>query len=35
MDCPGPRPVRSPEQGEVVVVAEAGGMYRHYERRAA
>jgi putative transposase len=35
MDRPEPRPVRSAEQGEVVEVAEAGGPYRHYERRAA
>jgi hypothetical protein len=35
MDCPEPRPIQSPEQGGVVEVAEAGGMYRHYERRAA
>jgi putative transposase len=35
MDCPESRPVQSPEQGEVVEAAEAGGMYRHYERRAA
>jgi putative transposase len=32
MDCPAPRPVQRPEHGEV---AEAGGLYRHYERRAA
>jgi hypothetical protein len=35
MDCPKPRPVQSPEQGDVVEVAESGGIYRHYERRAA
>jgi hypothetical protein len=35
MDCPEPRPVQPPEQGDVVEVAERGGMYRHYERRAA
>ena len=35
MDCPEPRPVQPPEQGDVVEVAESGGMYRHYERRAA
>ena len=35
MDCPSPRQVRGPEFGEVVEVAEAGGLYRHYERRAA
>ncbi len=35
MDCPVPRPVQRPELGEIVEVAEAGGLYRHYERRAA
>jgi len=35
MDCPSPRPVQGPELGRVVEVAEAGGLYRHYERRAA
>ncbi len=35
MDCPLPRPVQGPEHGDVVEVAEAGGLYRHYERRAA
>jgi transposase InsO family protein len=35
MDCPDPRPVQQPEQGNVVPVAEAGGLYRHYERLAA
>ena len=35
MDCPEPRAVQGPELGEVVEVAEAGGFYRHYERRAA
>jgi transposase InsO family protein len=35
MDCPEPRPVQPLEQGHVVEVAESGGMYRHYERRAA
>ena len=35
MDCPEPRPVQPPELGDVVEVAESGGMYRHYERRAA
>jgi putative transposase len=35
LDCPEPRPIQSPEQGEVVEVAESGGMYRHYERCAA
>ncbi len=35
MDCPEPRTVQGPEHGQVVEVAEAGGLYRHYERRAA
>ena len=35
MDCPTPRPVQGPERGFVVEVAEAGGLYRHYERCAA
>ncbi len=35
MDCPDPRLVQPPERGEVVEVEEAGGLYRHYERRAA
>jgi len=35
MDCPEPRPVQGPERGVVVEVAEAGGLYRHYQRRAA
>ena len=35
MDCPEPRPVQSAADGVVVEVAEAGGLYRHYERRAA
>jgi transposase InsO family protein len=35
MDCPALRPVQGPELGQVVEVAEAGGLFRHYERRAA
>jgi transposase InsO family protein len=35
MDCPEPRPVQAPEEGEVVEIIEADGFYRHYERRAA
>jgi transposase InsO family protein len=34
MDCPEPRPVQGPEHGPVVEIEEAGGLYRHYERRA-
>ncbi len=35
MDCPVSRPVQPPETGKVVEVAEAGGLYRHFERPAA
>jgi putative transposase len=35
MDCPVPRPVQGPKLGRVVEIDEAGGLYRHYERRAA
>jgi hypothetical protein len=35
MDCPEPRPVQGLEHGDVEEVVEAGGLYRHYERRAA
>lgn len=35
MDCPEPRPVQGRWRGRVVEVAEGGGLYRHYERRAA
>jgi len=35
MDCPEPRPVQSEEMGAVAEVIEDGGLYRHYERRAA
>ena len=35
MDCPVPRATQGPEVGSVVEVAEAAGLYRHYERRAA
>lgn len=35
MDCPEPRPIHSHKQGAVVEVTEGGGLYRHYERRAA
>ena len=35
MDCPVPRRVQGEELGQVVEIAEAGGLYRHYERRAA
>ncbi len=35
MDCPEARPIQGPEDGDVVEVEEAGGLYRHFERRAA
>ena len=35
MDCPAPRPIQPCEQGAVIEVREAGGLYRHYERLAA
>jgi putative transposase len=35
MDCPEPRRVQSPEEGEVVEVPEVYGLHHHYERRAA
>jgi transposase InsO family protein len=35
MDCPAPRATQGPEVGQVLEVADAGGLYRHYERRAA
>jgi len=35
MDAPEQRAVQEPGFGEVVEVAEGGGLYRHYERRAA
>ncbi len=35
MDCPVLRPVQGPKLGRVVEIDEAGGLYRHYERRAA
>jgi putative transposase len=35
MACPVSRPVQPPETGKVVEVAEAGGLYRHFERPAA
>ncbi len=35
MDCPEPRRTQVAEEGAVVEVTEAGGLYRHYERWAA
>jgi putative transposase len=35
MDAPNPRTVHPPDRGEVVEVAEVGGLHHHYERLAA
>ena len=35
MGCPQSRSVQPREIGQVVEIVEAGGLYRHYERRAA
>jgi hypothetical protein len=35
MECHETRPAQTPEQGRVVEVTEASGLYRHYERLAA
>jgi hypothetical protein len=35
MDCPEPRVVQPHEYGEVIEVAEVGGLHHHYERLAA
>jgi hypothetical protein len=35
MDCPEARPVQGPEDGDVIEVEKAGGLYRNDERRAA
>jgi hypothetical protein len=35
MDCQESRHVHGPDEDTVVEVEEAGGLYRHYERRAA
>ncbi len=35
MDCPVPRLVQRPEVGLIWEVPEVGGLYHHYERRAA
>jgi hypothetical protein len=32
MDCPESRTVQQPELGEVIEVAEVGGLHHHYER---
>jgi putative transposase len=35
MDCPEPRPVETPEAGEMMAIPEVGGLHHHYERRGA
>jgi putative transposase len=35
MDCPVPRFIEPPECGEVIAIAEVGGLHHHYERWAA
>jgi putative transposase len=35
MDCPESRAVQASELGEVIEVAEVGGLHHHYERQAA
>jgi hypothetical protein len=35
MDCPESRAVQAPELGEVIEVAEVGGLHHHDERQAA
>jgi len=35
MDCPEARPAQLPNAGQVVGLAEVGGLHHHYERRAA
>ena len=34
-DAPTPRPVQTPELGEVVAIPQVGGLHHRYERRAA
>jgi putative transposase len=34
-DAPIPRPVMPPGKGEIVGIAEVGGLHHRYERRAA
>jgi hypothetical protein len=35
IDCPHGRPIQPPQVGDVVEVAEVGGLHHHYEGRAA
>jgi len=34
-DCPDPRPVEPPEMGDVVTLAQVGGLHHRYARRLA
>ena len=34
-DAPIPRPVMPPSEGNIVAIAEVGGLHHRYERRAA
>jgi len=34
-DCPDPRPVEPPEMGDVVALAQVGGLHHRYTRRLA
>ena len=34
-DCPDPRPVEPPEMGDVVAIAQVGGLHHRYTRRLA
>jgi putative transposase len=34
-DAPHPRPLQPPETGDVIAIAEVGGLHHRYERRAA
>ena len=34
-DAPDERPIQRPEMGEVIEIAEVGGLHHRYERRAA
>jgi hypothetical protein len=35
MNSPATRPVQTPDEGEVVAIAQVGGLHPRYERRAA
>ncbi|MCH7532961.1 MAG: transposase [Gemmatimonadetes bacterium] len=34
-DCPDPRPVEPPEMGDVIAIAQVGGLHHRYTRRLA